>query len=135
MAFEPGTRLGAYELLGPLGSGGMGEVYQARDTRLGRTVAIKVLRSATLDQPDARTRFQREALAIASLNHPHICTLHDIGHERGVDFIVMEYVEGETLSSRLPRGASPVARGRSSTRATLRRRSTPRIGVASSIAT
>ena len=108
MAFEPGTRLGAYELLGPLGSGGMGEVYRARDTRLGRTVAIKVLRSATLDRPDAKTRFQREALAIASLNHPHICTVHDVGHERGVDFIVMEYVEGETLSSRLPRGGLPL---------------------------
>ena len=81
MAFETGTRLGAYELLGPLGSGGMGEVYQARDTRLGRTVAIKVLRSASLARPDARTRFKREALAIASLNHPHICTVHDVGHE------------------------------------------------------
>jgi tetratricopeptide (TPR) repeat protein/tRNA A-37 threonylcarbamoyl transferase component Bud32 len=108
MAFETGTRLGAYELLEPLGSGGMGEVYAARDTRLGRTVAIKVLRSANLDRPDARTRFQREARAIGSLNHPHICTLHDVGHERGVDFIVMEYVEGETLSARLPRGGLPL---------------------------
>jgi serine/threonine protein kinase len=108
MAFETGTRLGVYELLGPLGSGGMGEVYKARDTRLNRTVAIKVLRSATLDRPDARPRFQREALAIGSLNHPHICTLHDVGHERGVDFIVMEYVEGETLALRLPRGGFPL---------------------------
>src|SRR4030095_11629758 len=107
MPLHPGQRLGPYEIVAPLGSGGMGEVYQARDTRLGRTVAIKVLRSATLDRPDARTRFQREALVIASLNHPHICTLHDVGHERGVDFIVMEYVEGETLSSRLPRGGLP----------------------------
>ena len=108
MAFEPGTRFGVYELLGPLGSGGMGEVYRARDTRLNRTVAIKVLRSATLDRLDARPRFQREARAIASLNHPHICTLHDVGHERGVDFIVMEYVEGETLAARLPRGGFPL---------------------------
>ena len=101
---ETGTRLGAYELLGPLGSGGMGEVYRARDTRLKRDVAIKVLAGHTLNNPDARARFQREALAIAALNHPHICTIYDIGHEQGVDFIVMEYVDGETLSSRLSRG-------------------------------
>ena len=102
---ETGTRLGAYELLGPLGSGGMGEVYRARDTRLKRIVAIKVLAGHTIDNPDARTRFQREALAIAAINHPHICTIYDVGQEKGVDFIVMEYVEGETLSSRLSRGA------------------------------
>src|SRR5688572_27160950 len=86
----------------------MGEVYKARDTRLNRIVAIKGLSPATLNQPEARARFQREALAIAALNHPHICTIHDIGHEGGVDFIVMEFVDGETLSARLGRGALPV---------------------------
>jgi tetratricopeptide (TPR) repeat protein len=106
---EPGTRLGVYELIGPLGSGGMGEVYKARDTRLNRIVAIKVLAATTLHRPEARARFQREALAIAAINHPHICTLHDIGHENGVDFIVMEYVEGETLAWRLARGRIPVS--------------------------
>ena len=108
MGLEVGTRLGAYELLGPIGAGGMGEVYRARDTRLKRTVAIKVLSSAMLERPEARARFQREALAIAALNHPHICTIHDVGHERGVDFIVMEFVDGETLASRLSRGALPI---------------------------
>src|SRR5687767_12527153 len=101
---EAGTRLGAYELLGPRGSGGMGEVYRARDTRLKRTVAIKFLAGHLLNNPRAWARFQREALAIAAINHPHICTIYDIGHEQGVDFIVMEYVDGETLSSRLSRG-------------------------------
>src|SRR5688500_14166055 len=86
----------------------MGEVYKARDTRLNRIVAIKVLSPATLNQPDARARFKREALAIAAINHPHICTIHDIGDKDGVDFIVMEYVDGETLSARLGRGALPV---------------------------
>lgn len=108
MGIAAGTRLGVYELLGPTGSGGMGEVYRARDTRLNRTVAIKVLSAATLTHASARARFQREALAIAALNHPHICTLHDIGNEGGVDFIVMEHLEGETLSARLARGALPV---------------------------
>ena len=86
----------------------MGEVYKARDTRLNRIVAIKVLAATALNRPEARARFQREALAIAAINHPHICTLHDIGHENGVDFIVMEYVEGETLAWRLSRGSIPV---------------------------
>ena len=108
MGMEVGTRLGAYELLGPIGAGGMGEVYRARDTRLKRIVAIKVLGGDMLNHPDARARFQREALAIAAINHPHICTLHDVGHERGIDFIVMEYVEGETLSARLSQGPLPV---------------------------
>jgi tetratricopeptide (TPR) repeat protein len=97
-----------YEVVGPLGHGGMGEVYKARDTRLNRIVAIKVLTAAGLDRPQARARFQREALAIAALNHPHICTLHDIGHDQGHDFIVMEYVEGETLSLRLDNGPLPL---------------------------
>src|SRR5687768_16238215 len=86
----------------------MGEVFKARDTRLNRIVAIKMLSPATLNQPDARARFKREALAIAAINHPHICTIHDIGDKDGVDFIVMEYVDGETLSARLGRGALPV---------------------------
>ena len=107
MAVEIGTRLGVYEVIGPLGTGGMGEVYKARDTRLNRTVAIKVL-ATELDRPDTRARFQREALAIAALNHPHICTLHDIGHDAGVDFLVMEFVEGETLASRLHFGLLPL---------------------------
>ena len=105
---DVGTRLGAYELLGPIGAGGMGEVYRARDTRLQRIVAIKVVSSDMLDRPAVRARFQREALAIASLNHPNICTIHDVGHEKGVDFIVMEFVDGETLAARLSRGALPV---------------------------
>jgi serine/threonine-protein kinase len=108
VAFDVGTRLGVYELLGPLGSGGMGDVYQARDTRLQRIVAIKVLSAVTLSKTDARARFQREALAIAALNHPHICTLYDVGHEHGVDFIVMEHLEGETLAARLQRGRLPI---------------------------
>ena len=108
MGMEVGSRLGAYELLGQIGAGGMGEVYRARDTRLKRVVAIKVLGTDRLHHADARARFQREALAIAALNHPHICTIHDVGHERGVDFIVMEFVEGETLAARLSDGALPV---------------------------
>ena len=109
MGHAVGTRLGAYELLEPLGSGGMGEVFKARDTRLNRTVAIKVLSAATLDRPDARARFQREARAISSVTHAHICTLYDVGYVNGIDFIVMEYVRGETLSARLAQG--PLAVG------------------------
>ena len=105
---DVGTRLGAYELLGPVGAGGMGEVYRARDTRLKRTVAVKVLSTEMLNRPEARARFQREALAIAALNHPNICTIHDVAHERGVDFIVMEFVDGETLAARLSGGALPI---------------------------
>ena len=104
MGLAVGTRLGAYELGEPLGSGGMGDVYKARDTRLDRTVAIKVLSATTLDRPDARPRFQREARVISSLNHPHICALYDVGYVNGIDFIVMEHVEGETLAARLTRG-------------------------------
>ena len=107
MPLEVGTQLGPYEILSPLGAGGMGEVYKARDTRLDRTVAIKVLLAHVADDPDLRQRFEREAKTISSLNHPHICTLHDIGQQDGIDFLVMEYLEGETLAQRLTKGPLP----------------------------
>lgn len=108
MTLSPGTHLGPYELIAPAGAGGMGEVYKARDTRLDRTVAIKVLPSEFAQNVELRHRLEREARAIASLNHPHICTLHDVGSQDGIDFLVMEYLEGETLASRLARGAIPL---------------------------
>src|SRR2546427_1518649 len=98
-----GTRLGPYEIVSHLGAGGMGEVYKAKDTRLGRTIAIKILPSHMSANPDLRARFEREAKAIARLQHPNICVLHDVGRENGVDFLVMEYLEGETLAARLER--------------------------------
>src|SRR5262245_20265755 len=101
MAFGPGFRLGPYEILSALGAGGMGEVYKARDTRLNRSVAVKVLPPELASDPDRRGRFEREAHAIAALSHPHICTIHDIGRENGTDYLVMELLEGETLASRL----------------------------------
>jgi serine/threonine protein kinase/tetratricopeptide (TPR) repeat protein len=104
MTLATGTKLGPYEIEAPLGAGGMGEVYRARDTRLDRTVAIKILPASLSDNADARQRFQREAKAISSLQHPNICTLYDIGTENGVDFLVMECLEGETLQNRLLRG-------------------------------
>ena len=109
MALTSGTKLGPYEIIIPLGAGGMGEVYQARDTRLDRTVAIKILPAHLSDDAGRRQRFEREAKAISSLNHPHICTLYDIGRQDGVDFIVMEYVEGVTLAARLEKGPLPTA--------------------------
>jgi Tol biopolymer transport system component len=96
--------LGPYEILGSIGAGGMGEVYRARDTRLDRTVAVKILPLHIAHNPDARQRFEREARAVSSLNHPHICTLFDIGNQNGIDFLVMEFLEGETLASRLEKG-------------------------------
>jgi Tol biopolymer transport system component len=104
MALTSGTKLGPYEIQSPLGAGGMGEVYRAKDTRLDRTVAVKILPSHLSDNPDARQRFDREARAISSLNHPNICTLHDVGHQDGTDFLVMEFLEGETLADRLLKG-------------------------------
>jgi serine/threonine protein kinase len=104
MAITPGTRLGPYEIVSAVGAGGMGEVYKAKDIRLERTVAIKVLPSQLSDNPERRRRFEREARAVSSLNHPHICTLYDVGEEKGVDFLVMEYLEGETLADRLNKG-------------------------------
>jgi len=109
MALTNGFKLGPYEIVAALGAGGMGEVYQARDTRLDRTVAIKILPPHLSDDATRRQRFEREAKAISSLNHPHICTLHDIGRQDGIDFIVMEYLEGETLAARLEKGPLPVA--------------------------
>ena len=110
MALSAGTRLGPYEILEPLGAGGMGEVYRARDTRLDRTVAIKVLPSELSANPALRERLEREARAVPSLNHPHICTLHDIGHQDGVDYLVLEHIEGETLADRLKKGPLPLDR-------------------------
>jgi eukaryotic-like serine/threonine-protein kinase len=101
MGLTSGFRLGPYEIVSPLGAGGMGEVYKARDTRLDRTVAIKVLPTHVASNPDVHQRFEREAHAVAALNHPHICTLHDIGSQEGIDFLVMEYLDGETLADRL----------------------------------
>ncbi len=104
MSLTPGHRLGPYEILGPLGAGGMGEVYRAKDTRLGRDVAVKILPAHLSDNPEVRERFEREARAISSLNHPHICTLFDIGREGDADYFVMELLDGETLAVRLERG-------------------------------
>jgi serine/threonine protein kinase/Tol biopolymer transport system component len=104
-----GRRIGPYEVRSHIGAGGMGDVYKARDTRLDRTVAIKVLPPQVATDPVARDRFEREARAVAALNHPHICTLHDIGIQDGIDFLVMEFLEGETLAARLQRGALNVS--------------------------
>src|SRR5215831_2428955 len=108
MTISAGGRLGPYEIISILGVGGMGEVYKAKDTRLDRTVAIKVLSEHLSDRPELRERFEREARAVASLNHPHICVLHDIGKDQNVDFLVMEYIDGETLSDRLKKGPMPL---------------------------
>src|SRR2546425_2142435 len=108
MTLTAGSRLGPYEILSPLGAGGMGEVYKARDTRLERTVAVKVLPQHLSENADVRQRFEREAKTIARLNHPHICALYDVGNQDGVEFLVMEYLEGETLSARLTRGPLPI---------------------------
>src|SRR5512133_1601935 len=107
MALEAGTRLGPYEIIAPLGAGGMGEVYRARDTRLERTVAIKILGTQLVENAELRARFEREAKVISQLQHPHICTLHDVGREAATDFLVMEYLEGESLSERLRKGPLP----------------------------
>jgi Tol biopolymer transport system component len=103
-----GSRLGPYEILSAIGAGGMGEVYRARDTRLERTVAIKVLASHLSASPEVRQRFEREAKTISQLSHPHICALHDVGREGDTEYLVMEYLEGETLADRLLKGALPL---------------------------
>jgi len=108
MTLSAGTKLGPYEIQSPLGAGGMGEVYRARDTRLERTVAIKILPQELSKDPIRKQRFEREAKVISSLNHPHICVLHDVGSQDGIDYLVMECVEGETLSKRLEKGSLPL---------------------------
>jgi serine/threonine protein kinase len=108
MALTAGTKLGPYEVLAPLGAGGMGEVYRAKDTRLDRTVAIKVLPSHLSSNPELKQRMEREAKAISALQHANICTLHDIGTQDGTDFLVMEYLEGQTLAERLAKGPLPL---------------------------
>ena len=108
MALISGTKLGPYEITAPLGAGGMGEVYRARDSRLGRDVAIKVLPSHLCSNPELKARFEREARTISSLNHPHICHLYDIGSQEGTEFLVMEYLEGEALDHRLLKGPLPL---------------------------
>jgi serine/threonine protein kinase len=105
LALAPGARLGPYEIVGALGAGGMGEVYKARDTRLDRTVAVKMLPAALATDPQFRTRFDREARSISQLTHRHICRLYDVGEHEGAAFLVMELLEGETLAARLEKGA------------------------------
>ena len=108
MSLVPGTRLGAYEIVCKVGAGGMGDVYRARDTRLDRTVAVKVLTDAVATTDELRVRFEREARAVAALNHPFICVLHDIGHQDGVGYLVMEYLDGRSLADRLKEGPLPL---------------------------
>jgi eukaryotic-like serine/threonine-protein kinase len=108
MTLPAGSRLGPYEILAPVGAGGMGEVYKARDTRLDRTVAVKVLPASLSENPAFRQRFEREARAISKLSHPHICTIHDVGNEAGVEYLVMEFLEGETLAERIAKGPLPL---------------------------
>src|SRR6516162_2687969 len=108
MGLAPGHKLGPYEIVAPLGAGGMGEVYRARDTRLERTVAVKILPEHLSHSAEAKQRFEREARAVSSLNHPNICTLYDVGHQDGVDYLVMEFLEGQTLAERLAKGPLPL---------------------------
>src|SRR5712692_8858924 len=108
MALASGTQLGTFEIVALIGAGGMGQVYKASDTRLDRIVAIKVLPPHWADNAEMKARFEREAQAIASLNHPNICVLHDIGKQSGIDFLVMEFLEGDTLAARIARGALPL---------------------------
>ena len=108
MALQPGATLGPFEILSLIGAGGMGEVYRARDTRLDRKVAVKVLAPELANDAEFRARFAREAKAISALNHPHICGLYDIGREHDTDYLVLELLEGETLAARLERGALPL---------------------------
>jgi serine/threonine protein kinase len=108
MTLTSGARLGPYEILSPLGAGGMGEVYKARDTRLDRTVAIKILPTHLSADPEFKQRFEREARSVSSLNHPNICQLFDVGRQDGVDFLIMEFLDGETLAERVRRSAMPL---------------------------
>src|SRR6202048_1599384 len=108
MPLAPGAKLGPYQIQALLGAGGMGEVYRAHDTRLERTLAIKILRAQCSSDPVRQQRFEHEAKSISGLNHPHICVLHDIGHQDGMDYLVMECVEGETLAKRLEKSPLPL---------------------------
>src|SRR6202167_3514084 len=107
MALTSGTRLGPYEIQSPLGAGGMGEVYRARDPRLDCTVAIKVLNAQLVASTELRARFEREAKVISQLQHPNICVLHDVGNEGPIDYLVMEFLQGESLAERLRKGPLP----------------------------
>src|SRR3954449_4378869 len=109
MALNPGTKLGPYEVVSALDAGGMGEVYRALDTRLERTVAIKVLSPQVVSSTNLKERFEREARAISALNHPNICQLYDVGSQDGTEYLVMEFLEGETLADRLEGGAMGAA--------------------------
>src|SRR5262249_24944661 len=108
MSLGGGTRLGPYEIVDAIGAGGMGEVYRAKDTRLDRTVALKILSADFSGNSDRRQRFEREARTISSLSHPHICSLYDVGIQDGIDYLVMEFLEGETLAERLKKGPLPM---------------------------
>jgi len=133
MPLTNGTRFGPYEILSPIGAGGMGEVYKARDTRLDRIVAVKVM-SLPGSSPEVRQRFQREARTISQLSHPHICALYDVGREGETDYLVMEYLDGEPLSARLAEALCRSSR-RCGTASRLRMPWTGRIGKGSSIET
>jgi serine/threonine protein kinase len=109
MPLTSGTKLGPYEIQSPLGEAGMGEVYRARDTRLDRSVAIKVLAAHLSSSPELKQRMEREAKAISALNHPHICGLYDVGSQDGTEYLVMELLEGETLSQRPMKGPLPIS--------------------------
>ena len=104
MPLSPKTRLGPYEIIAAVGAGGMGEVYRAKDTRLDRIVALKILPEHLSNRPHLRERFEREARTVSSLSHPHICALYDVGHQDSIDYLVMEYLEGESLADRLNKG-------------------------------
>jgi len=125
MGLTPGTRLGPYEIVSPLGAGGMGEVYRAKDTRLGREVAVKVLPQHLSSNPEIRARFEREAKTVSSLNHPHICTLHDVGREGDTDFLVMELIDVGDAGAAAGEGRAPPG-GRAEAGRADRRRPGPR---------
>jgi serine/threonine protein kinase len=108
MPVTEGTRLGPYQVLSPIGVGGMGQVYKAKDTRLNRFVAIKILPDEISNKPDLKARFEREAQTLARLSHAHICPVFDVGQQDGIDYLVMEYLEGQTLAQKLERGALPL---------------------------
>jgi len=108
MRLAAGTKLGPYQIIASVGAGGMGEVYSARDSRLDRTVAVKILNASGIADPSAKERFDREARIISSLNHPHICHIYDVGQQDGLSYLVMEYLEGQTLADRLLKGALPL---------------------------